>query len=90
MENTTEILVIEEFTKMRIRKLCGKNIDPCLFQAKFIPLNGNLFLILTTFHGVQIHSANDQRLVYFHPLSPDPNKPGESHKLGNQFYLSGH
>jgi len=61
------------------KNLAGKDssLSQPIMQAKFIPLNGNLFLILTTFHGVQIHSANDQRLVYFHPLSPDPNKPDE-------------
>ncbi|KAL5262766.1 hypothetical protein ACHWQZ_G008232 [Mnemiopsis leidyi] len=48
-----------------------------IIQAKFVALSGNLYLILCTFHGIQIHNATDQRLLLFHPLPADPSKPGE-------------
>lgn len=48
-----------------------------ILQAKLVALSGNLYIVLCTFNGVQIHNASDQRQLIFHNLPADPTKPDE-------------
>lgn len=72
-------LVIAKTGGTMQKQMPGKDCSHAkpIIQAKLIAMSGNLYLVLCTFHGIQIHNASDQRLLLFHPLPPDPTKPDE-------------
>eukprot|EP00116_Pleurobrachia_bachei_P003023 sb/3463285/ len=72
-------LVIAKSGGTMQRNLEGKMCSHArpVIQAKYVTLSGTLYLVMCTFQGIQIHTALDQRQLLFHPLNPDPAKPGE-------------